>query len=95
MFESSLGFVVALAVFFFRPFFFFPFLASHLLSFFSFLLSFPPPKKKHKTHRAYGDLSKMPKTDSIVAVSLNNGVIQTGDKWRRGQGYAPTDAEDW
>jgi hypothetical protein len=26
--------------------------------------------------KAYGDLSRMPKTDSIVAVSLNNGVVQ-------------------
>ena len=48
-----------------------------------------------KKHRAYGDLSKMPKTDSVVAVSLNNGPIQVGDHWRREQGYFSQDAEDW
>lgn len=37
----------------------------------------------------------MPKTDSIVAVSLNNGPIQVGDHWRREQGYGPQDSEDW
>ena len=65
-----------------------PFLIS---SFFHLLLF----QKKKTTHRAHGDLSKMPKTDSIVAVSLNDGVIQTGDGWRRSQGYAPADAADW
>jgi len=68
------------AFFFVRP----PFLIS---SFFFFL--FP------QNHRAYGDLSLMPKTDSIVAVSLNDGVIQAGDAWRRRQGYFSKDAEDW
>lgn len=37
----------------------------------------------------------MPKTDSIVAISLNDGVIQAGDAWRRRQGYFSKDAEDW
>ena len=37
----------------------------------------------------------MPKIDSICAVSLNNGPIQVGDKWRRSQGFSPQDEEDW
>lgn len=53
---------------------------------------FSPQKKKN---RAYGDLSRMPKTASIVAVSLNNGPIQTGDAWHREQGHFCQDAEDW
>ena len=48
-----------------------------------------------KKHRAYGDLSRMPKTDSIVAVSLNNGPVQVGDSWRREQGYFSKDEGDW
>lgn len=49
-----------------------------------------------KKNRAYGDVSgSMPKTDSIVAVSLNNGPIQTGDAWGREQGHFSKDAEDW
>lgn len=41
--------------------------------------------------KAYGDLSRMPKTDSIVAVSLNNGVVQVkrregGEREREGFG---------
>lgn len=37
----------------------------------------------------------MPKTDSVVAVSLNDGPIQVGDPWRRKQGYFAKDEEDW
>jgi len=36
--------------------------------------------------KAYGDLSRMPKTDSIVAVSLNNGVVQVSREGVGGRG---------